>query len=194
MTRTALLLVLATASLAQIPKLDGRQAAKVARGEVVVVPLEPTDGSGVTAWAAALVNAPVEKVWPVVRDCAHFSRFMPRTKVSRLLRQDGNTLDCMVEISMPFPISNLWSHVRSTLKELPGGGHERRWRLLKGTYKRNNGAWIVQPWEGDASRSLLLYQIDVNPDIFVPDAIIRSAQTGSLPDVFEAVRKRAGAN
>jgi hypothetical protein len=46
------------------------------------------------------------------------------------------------------------------------------------------------PWGADGKKSLLVYWLDVDPKVMVPDAIIRRAQTGSLPDVFEAVRKR----
>lgn len=189
--RIALLFLFPLATYAQVPQLSAAQQAKVAKGGVVLQPLSAK--SGVKAWAVAKVEAPIAAVWPVVRDCEHFSKFMPRTKVSKKLRQEGNTIDCKVEISMPFPISNLWSHVRSVITEHPGGGWTRAWKLLKGNYKRNNGSWSVLPYQGDPNRSLLVYRIDVDPDIMVPDAIIRSAQTGSLPDVFVAVRKRVGA-
>ncbi len=193
MTRTPmLLLALSTTALAQAPPMSSSQVSKIDGGGVVVQEQKPTGGDGVAAWAAGVVNAPIAKVWPVVRDCAHFHKFMPRTKESKLLRSEGNEMDCKTVISMPFPLSNLWAHVRSTITEHPGGGFTRTWTLLKGNYKRNNGGWTALPWKGDPNRTLLVYRIDVDPDMFVPDAIIRSAQTGSLPKVFKAVRKRVG--
>ncbi len=191
--RILCLFLLPLAAHAQMPPMSAAQKAKVARGAVVLQSLKPTDNSGVAAWAVAKVEAPIDVVWPVIRDCEHFSKFMPRTRSSKLLRREGNVMDCKVVIRMPFPLSNLWSHVRSVITEHPGGGWTRAWKLLKGNYKRNSGSWTVLPYEGDRSRSLLVYRIDVDPDMLVPDALIRSAQTGSLPDVFEAVRKRVGA-
>ncbi len=186
-------LALLTPALAQAPALTSGQEAKLEKGEVVLHKLRPTNNSGVAAWAVGLVNAPVAKVWPVLRDCGRYSEFMPRTKSSQLISRAGDTMECKVIISMPFPFSNLWSHVQSKTGTLPGGGHIRAWRLLKGNYKRNRGSWSVLPWKGDAGRTLLVYRLDVDPDMLIPDAIIRAAQTGYLPDVFTAVRKRVGA-
>lgn len=163
---------------------------RLATGEVLVRPLKPTDGVGVAAEAFGIVNAPPEKVFAVVEDCARFKEFMPRTKDSALRRMEGEARICFVEISMPFPLSNLWSEVRSVSKPLPAGGFERSWTMIKGTYSRNNGKWTVQPWGADGQRSLVTYRVDVNPDSMVPDAIIRKAQTSSLPDMYEALRKR----
>ena len=73
---------------------------------------------------------------------------------------------------------------------LPGGSFKRSWSLIKGTYKRNNGSWIVKPWGPSGSESLLIYAIDLDPDTSVPDFIIRKAQTSTLPDLFEAIRRR----
>ena len=192
MSRLLLLFAVPATALAQAPPMTGGQAAKVDGGEVVVQEMKPTGGDGVAAWAAGVVNAPMDKVWPVIRDCEHFAKFMPRTKESKLLGKSGDTMDCKTVISMPFPLSNLWAHVRSTTTEHPGGGFTRAWTLLKGNYKRNNGSWTALPWRDDPNRTLIVYRIDVDPDMFVPDAIIRSAQTGSLPKVFTAVRKRVG--
>ncbi|MCB9535545.1 MAG: hypothetical protein H6704_04705 [Myxococcales bacterium] len=188
---TALPLLLAPLFAQATPKLSGDAKATLTKGEVIVERLDPTGGTGVAARAMGVVDAAPAKVWPVVRDCEHFAKFMPRTKMSALISRKGTDSVCKVEIEMPFPFDNLWSVVRSSERETEGGGFQRVWTLMKGTYKRNNGRWSVYPWEGD--KSLLVYEIDVDPDMAIPDAIIRSAQTGSLPDVFEAVRKRVKA-
>lgn len=173
------------------PDLSADKKTTLKKGEVIVERLDPTGGSGVAARAMGIVDAAPAKVWPVVRDCEHFAKFMPRTKSSELISRTGGDSVCKVEIEMPFPFDNLWSVVRSSERKTDEGGFQRVWTLMKGTYKRNNGRWSVYPWEGE--KSLLVYEIDVDPDVAIPDAIIRSAQTGSLPDVFEAVRKRVKA-
>jgi hypothetical protein len=48
----------------------------------------------------------------------------------------------------------------------------------------------VLPWGADGKKSLAVYLIDSDPTMLVPDAILRAAQTGSLPEVFNGVRKR----
>jgi ribosome-associated toxin RatA of RatAB toxin-antitoxin module len=174
------------------PTTPTEDQAQLDKGEVLVRSLTPTGDEGVAAEARAVVGAPPDKVFAVVDDCANFKAFMPRVKNSALRRTEGDAKICYTEIGMPFPISNLNSEVRSVSSKLPNGGFQRTWTLVKGTYKRNNGTWKVEPWGADGAKSLVTYTLDVNPDVMIPDAIIRKAQTGSLPDVFEALRKRVG--
>ncbi len=183
-----LLLLLWSPALHAAPSLSAAHKATLSKGEVVIVTL-PTS-SGVKAWAARVIRAPKEAVWPTVRDCAHFSKFMPRTKASRMVRKTGEKMICEVEISMPFPLSNLKATTTAVNTTLPGdAGYKRTWKLLEGNYKRNQGSWDILPWGADTT--LAVYNIDVDPDMLVPDAILRKAQTGSLPDVFKAIEKRA---
>jgi hypothetical protein len=98
------------------PPLDAGERAQVEQGEVVVKRLTPTGDAGVSARAYGIVDAPPAEVFPVVRDCAYFHEFMPRTKNSKLVSQQGPVALCEVEISMPFPISNLVATTRSTNK------------------------------------------------------------------------------
>ena len=184
-------LTLTTAGVQAIaPKLSGGQIAQIEKGKVIVRTMKPKGGDGVSAQAFGLIDAPPAKVWPVIRDCQHFARFMPRTKVSKLLERNGNKSKCKIEISMPFPISNLWSVVQSTETELADGSFKRKWSLLKGTYKKNDGSWSLYPYGEGGQKTLLVYFLDVDPKIMVPDAIIRRAQAGTLPDLFKAVAKR----
>lgn len=175
------------------PETVDEETRRLEAGEVIIEPLDPTDGKGVAARAKGLLMAAPDKVFAVVSDCANFVDFMPRTKKSELRKSEGDVSECFVEISMPFPLKNLWSVSRATHTKLPSGGFERKWTLVEGTYTRSNGSWRAEPFRGDPNRTLLTYHLDVNPDMMVPDGIIRSAQTGSLPKVFEAIRERAGA-
>jgi ribosome-associated toxin RatA of RatAB toxin-antitoxin module len=191
MYRSFLLLALtlgATPAAAERPYFNGPQTKMLEDGKVIVRRLEPTGGTGVAARAVGLVDAAPTVVWPVIRDCQHFSKFMPRTTSSKLIERTGNVAVCEVVVDMPFPFDDLTSVVKSTETE-KAGSFARTWALVSGTYNRNQGTWEVHPWKG--GRSLLVYQLDIDPKISIPDAIIRKAQTGSLPDVFEAVRKRS---
>ncbi len=170
----------------QTVSISPAERARLDRGEVLITPLSPV-GGGVSARALAVVEAPPEKVWPVVRDAEHFHEFMPRTKSSRIIAEKPEGKVVLLEISMPFPLKNLVSEVLSEITE-SDDRHARRWRLVAGTYDRNNGEWVVTSW--GSGRSLLGYWLDAKPKVVIPDAIIRKAQTGALPEVFEAVRRR----
>ncbi|MEE2787014.1 MAG: SRPBCC family protein [Myxococcota bacterium] len=185
------MLVLAIAPLVSAtPTLTPSQRVQIEQGEVVVQLLKPTDDSGVAARAIAVIKAPPKDVWPVLRDCQHYKDFMPRTQASEVRSRVGHMQICYTKVDMPFPFSDLWAEVKSVEKIGDDGSFARRWSLIKGTYRRNNGSWTVRPWGSGGDHSLIVYQVDLDPETNVPDFIIRKAQTSTLPDVFDAIRKR----
>ncbi len=125
----------------------------------------------------------------MVRDCEHFSKFLPSTKASAKKQENGDSI-CFDEISLPFPLMNLWADTKSVMREEPAGHFQRSWSFVRGTYNHNRGAWTVLPWGPEKKQSLVIYLIDSDPKMLVPDAILRAAQTGSLPEVFVGIRKR----
>lgn len=183
----ATLVLVAAPAAAQSPQFSAEEKAKLDRGEILVKSTTPT-GDGIAGKAAAVVRAHPDKVWGVVNDCDHYKDFMPRTVASKSLEKGAH---CRVEIEMPFPFSNLWSETKIRHVYLDGGGRRREWNLVRGTYEKVEGSWTVLPW-GDRD-TLLLYAIEADPDVPVPNAILQSAQASTLPDMFVAVRARAGA-
>lgn len=169
--------------------LTDAERSQLEKGEIIIHPQRPTDGKGVAVQAFGLVEARSTEVWPVLRDCQHFSQFMPRTKDSASTVEDGATI-CHVELNMPFPLMNLWSDSRSVVREEAGGSYQRSWSLVRGTYRRNSGSWLLVPYGPEQKQSLIVYTLDSDPAILIPDGILRSAQVGSLPDMFKAIRKR----
>ena len=166
---------------------------RLGTGELLIERLEPTGGEGVAARAKAVIEAPVSKVWPAVRDCQHFKEFMPRTLQSELRESKGNERLCYVELDMPWPLDPVGLETLSTIEELPKGAFRRSWRMTQGKFKHNTGSYQVEPFNGDASRTLLTYTVDALPDLPVPDAVLRNAQASTLPKMFDAIGQRAGA-
>lgn len=171
-----------------LPSFTSAEAKKLEAGDTVVHEVKPTDNRGIGVESFGVIDAPSTEVWPVLRDCEHFAAFMPRMKTSSLKQEEGATL-CHVELKLPFPLTNLWSDTKSVQREEPSGHFHRAWTLVRGTYRRNSGSWSVLPW-GDGTKTLVVYAIDSDPIMLIPDGILRSAQTGSLPEVFSAIRKR----
>lgn len=186
------LLLISVAALAEpvkAPTLTDKEKGTLDSGGTVIHDVTPTDNAGIGAVSMGVIDAPTSEVWPVIRDCQHFATFMPRTKSSAMLDEDGRKL-CHVELDMPFPLTNLWSDTSSVQREEPAGHYHRAWTLVRGTYKRNSGSWTLVPWGEDKKKTLVVYAIDSDPKMAIPDPILRSAQTGSLPQVFAAIRKR----
>ena len=74
-----------------------------------------------------------------------------------------------------------------------GGGFERRWSLIEGTYEHNEGSWRLLPWGETGGATLAIYEVDLDPDTMVPDFLLRRTQKSTVPEVFEAVRERVRA-
>jgi len=170
--------------------LDAEQRERLAAGEVIVQPLEPTDGVGVATRGIALVPAPPERVWRVVRDCGEQAQFMPRVKESAQLERDDGSSVCRTVMDVPFPFPDLFVELLSVEQTLPDGGFRRHWTLLNGDFERNQGAWTVLPWGEDAQQALLVYESDAKPKTIVPDFILRAAQRETLPGGMRAMRLR----
>lgn len=187
----ALLGVCVGTAHAERPYLNRLQKVMLEDGQVIVSPQTPTDDSGVAALAVGLVEAPIDTVWPVLRDCQHHKHFMPKAYESAITRRFSPTqYICYLKASTPFPLPDLYYHALSTIKQL-GAGWQLSWTLSKGNYKRYDGRWEAWPYDG--RRTLLVYAIDVDPDLKMPDALLRSGWLEALPDVFKAVRRRCGA-
>jgi ribosome-associated toxin RatA of RatAB toxin-antitoxin module len=135
------------------------------------------------------MDLPPRKVWAVVSDCAHYREHLPRIAASELLKRDGNLQTCRVTVQMPFPLANLTSVTAAVLEENESG-MLRRWKLVSGDFKANEGSWEVKPLERGAS-SLVVYTIHAEPNGGVPAWLRESAQKKALPELFERVKAEA---
>jgi len=178
-----ILVVLAADDVADIEK-------RLAAGEVIISneKIEGSDMPRVTA--LGVIDAPPEKVWALVEDCANYSKTMVRIEESKQIERDGGTVICEVTADLPWPVPNLSSRTRAVHTVEPGVRWQRKWTMIKGDYTRNDGSWTLTPYKGDPNRTLAQYQLHVEPKIHVPDSIIASGQRKSLPDLFVKLRSQ----
>ena len=162
-----------------------------AKGQVEVKAF-PVDGSSTPRiQVRAVMELPPQKIWQIVSDCAHYKDHMPRVAASKLVSHDGNKFTCEVTIAMPFPLSNLTA-VTEAVHEESEKGMARRWKLVRGDYKVNEGSWEVRPLDKSGTSSLVIYNVHAEPNTAVPDWIRESAQKKALPEMIERVRAEAG--
>jgi len=162
-----------------------------AKGQVEVKTF-PVDGSSAPRiQVRAVMDLPPRKIWQIVSDCATYKDHLPRVAASRLVSREGNKFTCEVTIAMPFPLSNL-TGVTEAVHEESEKGMTRRWKLLRGDYKVNEGSWEVRPIDKSGTSSLVIYNIHAEPNTAVPDWIRESAQKKALPEMIERVRAEAG--
>ncbi|HVY45153.1 MAG TPA: SRPBCC family protein, partial [Minicystis sp.] len=167
--------------------------ASSAAGEAtgIVVRSEPAPGSDTPRVVmTATIDAPPEKVWAIVSDCAHYKERMPRIAASRLLAKAGSTYTCEVTVEMPFPLSNLTAVTEAVHTE-SADRYVRRWKLLRGDYKVNDGSWEVRPADASRARSLVTYTVHAEPNTPVPGWVREKAQKKALPEMIERVAAEA---
>jgi ribosome-associated toxin RatA of RatAB toxin-antitoxin module len=165
--------------------------ARLARGDVVVT-TEKVPGSEVpVAIARAVVDAPPDRVWAVVSDCARYKESMPNILSSTKVKQEGNVVFCRVVADLPFPFDDLTSLTRAVHTEEPGVRYERAWTLVEGDYRVQEGTWLVQPYAD--GKSLVTYRIHAEPRVALPQWILDAITKGKLPEVMQRVRKLSAA-
>ena len=181
------------------PDFSDEDRRRLEAGEVIV-DARTLDGEDhvVVARAVALVDQPPARVWPHIDQCARYQEYMPRVVESRELRRECDEgsegacrVDCFVKLDMPFPLSDLWSKTEARHDRVDGQGYRRRWRLVEGSYRVNQGSWVLLPWTPEGGSTLVIYQIKVAPRASLPPAFLRQAQRRSLPGLMEAIRKRS---
>lgn len=168
----------------------GGSAAIAVTADAVQVRTAAVKGSDMPRITAkAVLSQPPEKVWGVISDCSKYKGRMPRIAAAKLLKKEGNTFTCEVTVEVPFPLSNLTAVTEATHQEGPDG-YSRRWKLVRGDYKRNEGSWEIKPLEG-GKKSEVTYTLHVEPNTALPSSILEAAQKKAIPDMFVRLEQEA---
>ena len=176
-------------SLVAMTTLVASEAVAVDPGAVDVraTPVARSDMPKITA--KAVLSGPPEKVWAVISDCSKYKGRMPRIAAAKLLKKEGNKHTCEVTIEVPFPFSNLTA-VTEAVHEESAEGMSRRWKLVRGDYKKNEGFWEIKPLDG-GKKSQVTYSLHVEPNTSLPSSILEAAQKKAIPDLFVRLEKEA---
>ena len=178
---------------------------QVARDDGITVMARTPEGGAVSeVKATALVDAPPQDVWRVIRDYANYSKTMPYTEESRVLasEQEGKitVFYCLVNAPLvdkrDFIIrirdESDWKDGKGFLKAAwtmtTDGAPAVREGVVR--VKLNNGYWLVEPRE-EGKKTFVTYYLYTDPGGSLPKWIADKANKTSVPDVLRAVRKYA---
>jgi ribosome-associated toxin RatA of RatAB toxin-antitoxin module len=181
--------ILAAAALAESQNPCGVENQDLRDGNVVVRQ-RPPNGDGIALVACGVVEAPPRAVWPVLRDCDLYEQFLPGVERSILLGRRDGVARCDVSIDLPFPLDDLRSVTRVEEIERRDGGFARKWSLVGGNYRRNEGSWTLSAWGAEGRQTLAVYELDIELDTIVPDFLLWRVQSATAPKVFDAIRQR----
>lgn len=180
---------------------------QVARDDGITVMARTPGGSSVAeVKATALVDAPADAVWRVIRDYANYKKTMPYTEESRVLssEQDGKVtvFYCLVNAPMvakrDFVIRILdesdWKegqgYMKATWTALEQGAPPEREGVVR--VKLDTGSWLLEPRE-EGKKTFVTYYLHTDPGGSLPGWVADKANKTSVPDVLRAVRKYATA-
>jgi ribosome-associated toxin RatA of RatAB toxin-antitoxin module len=161
-----------------------------AKGEIEIKSYSVAGSSIPRLVLRTVMDVPPKKIWQIVSDCAHYKEHLPDIVSSEILTKSSNVDTCKVIYSMPFPFSNL-TGVTESVNEVSDRGMVRRWKHVSGDYKLNNGSWEVRPIDAAGTSSLVIYTIQVDPNVAVPDFLRDSAQKKTLPAILKRIRAEA---
>lgn len=164
--------------------------ARIAAGEIVLSTRDVAGCELPEVTLQAVIDAPPAAVWKIIDDCAGYKRTMLRIIESRELSRAGQVSRCQVTVEMPMPMSNMTS--LSEAVSVPGPATWRRsWKLVSGDYKRNEGSWTLASFDAEGKRTRVVYKVLAEPNVSVPNFIIRRAQHSALPDMMRKIRALA---
>ena len=174
--------------------IDASTRQRLDRGEVIIN-TRPVDGSPLPrVMVRAVVEAPPARVWQVIDAVHDYARTMGGVKTATVLSREedagGERVRARITVKMPFPLKDLTSVTDGVHSVEPGERYRRRWELVEGDYHANSGSWTLVPFDDDASRTLVTYELHALPHIRIPAALLGLAQKKMIPRLIDHLRRQ----
>lgn len=146
--------------------------------------------------AVGEVDAPPERVYQVITDFEHYAEFMPYLEDSKVIKRSDDEVVTWAIMNAPMVSRRDWivrvkldpKNKLGTTWTLATEGPPPSDRAVR--LKVNDGSWTLEPLDG-GKRTRCTYYLYTDPGGSIPTWIANKANTMALPDLFEAVRKRA---
>jgi hypothetical protein len=164
----------------------------------------PTSGSDILELkATGTINAPPPAVFKVLSNYAQYKNIMPYTEESRIIATEEGGKVVHVYCIINAPLVSRRDYTLRIVDESQwkdGNGFlKTRWTLSnKGPALNpgivrvtvNEGSWLLEPIE-NGTKTKATYQFSTTPGGSLPAWVSDKANTSTIPDVFEALRKNA---
>ena len=146
--------------------------------------------NGVRRLAAQLrTNAKAESLWQLLTDYNHLSEFIPNLAVSELLSRTGNRVQLRQVGSQSLMGFRFSAQVHLELEENRSAGL-LKFKLLKGDFRRFEGAWKISQ-SANKESICLLNELTVQGCIGMPVALIEQRLKEDLTANLLAVEQAA---
>jgi hypothetical protein len=169
------------------PNLDWLNRPALAAGEVQVELLRGERSLTAEIRLAVEIDASPESIWAVLEACEVAPEYVPHVQDCRRLEElDGGRAELFVQTIKPIFFMPSFEHVfRLDYTPFTHIGVHR----VSGPIELLEGSWWLVPQDGD--RTLLVYELSIDPGMPVPRFMVRATLKRDLPHVLEAVRERS---
>jgi ribosome-associated toxin RatA of RatAB toxin-antitoxin module len=154
------------------PSVDPATAKRLKKWEVISASEKVENQKVMMGKAVGTVADVPEAVLHTVIDVARYRHFLPRIKGSRIVRRRGNQVYAVVESALPWPVRDAWVYVKLVYHRRGGRSYEVKWKMINGTMNQYFGRALIQPWNDDASHTLLTYEVMAEPKTAAPDSAV----------------------
>jgi ribosome-associated toxin RatA of RatAB toxin-antitoxin module len=140
--------------------------------------------------AEAVVDARPDDVLAVLHDYSQYAGLFPYFQKSKVLSQRGSDAIVYLEAKVLHGAATLWSQVR--MRGNQSGDVtvvEARMMKGKGNIDQLLARWEVSPVNG-GEKSLVVFQLLVDPDLPVPDGIVSDEMRKGAGKAMRALRQR----
>jgi uncharacterized protein YndB with AHSA1/START domain len=169
--------------------LSAEDLAQLDRREVLLPPPERDHAAG-SFRAAIEIDAPAERVFRTMTDCAQALKFVP------------HLIHCQVLESAPDGSWQMIEHVVSYGWYLPRASYVFRatyepfervsFSSVRGDFRENQGVWELAP-RRDGAVTVVTYRAEVVPRFYVPRWMILASLKADLPALMLGLRTRCEA-
>ena len=185
----ALALVGSTFGAAAQPDLDWIDREAIAAREVLVEATRSDRPLTVEVRLAAEIDAPTTAIWDVLKACEVAPEYLPNVVSCKKLEElDGGRADLFVQTVKPVFFMPTFEHV-FRLDYVPYTRIDVN--RVSGPIAHMQGSWWLLPQ--DNARTLLVYELALDPGMPIPRFMVRATLKRDLPKVVTAVRERAEA-
>lgn len=172
---------------AQKPDLDWIDRDAVEAGEILVQAERGERPLTVEVKIAALVDAPPEAIFAVLKACEIAPEYVPNVeRCTKLEELDQGRADLFVQEIKPIFFLPTFEHV-FRLDYTPYTRIDVH--RVSGPITLMEGSWWLVPQ--DDGRILLVYELALDPGFPIPRFLVRATLKRDLPKVMAAVRERA---
>jgi hypothetical protein len=154
------------------PNLDAESLGKLDKGEVLPFTQKVAGSNVLEGKAIGVFEDVPEAVVHVLLDLDKYKHYLPRIKDSRIVKKRGWHTFGVLETSLPWPAKDSWAYIKYTRYDKPGRVYEIKWWMVNGTLNQFTGSALVEPWNKDATRSVLTYTMLFEPKTSAPYSMI----------------------